>query len=115
MAEPLSGRASRPAGQSGSHRRHRQTVRGFRPSAILSAVSNDPHSNRPAMTDDGDKGERQTAVPEKHSRQDRLKQALRENLRRRKSQARARGETAGGSSECHDATLDEASGKGTDG
>jgi len=40
------------------------------------------------MTDDRDKAERQDAA--KDSRQDRLKLALRENLKRRKSQARGR-------------------------
>jgi hypothetical protein len=45
------------------------------------------------MRDEKDKDERQAATPaKKHSRQDRLKQALRENLKRRKSQARARGD-----------------------
>jgi len=41
------------------------------------------------MTNGKDKGEGQ---PAKNSRADRLKLALRENLRRRKSQARGRGE-----------------------
>jgi hypothetical protein len=48
------------------------------------------------MTDDRDKRERQTRTPEKNvlknPRQDRLKLALRENLKRRKSQARGRGD-----------------------
>jgi hypothetical protein len=49
------------------------------------------------MTDDRDKRGRQTpTVSKKHrakdSRRDRLKLALRENLKRRKSQARARSE-----------------------
>lgn len=43
------------------------------------------------MKDDKDKGEGRAA---KDSRQDRLKLALRENLRRRKSQARGRGDGA---------------------
>jgi hypothetical protein len=43
------------------------------------------------MTDDRDKREGQTGGPEKKaSKQDRLKLALRENLKRRKSQARGR-------------------------
>jgi hypothetical protein len=42
------------------------------------------------MTDDRDKRERQTARPAKNPRADRLKLALRENLKRRKSQAKAR-------------------------
>jgi hypothetical protein len=43
------------------------------------------------MNDEPDKGEGKH--PEHESRQDRLKLALRENLKRRKSQARARSET----------------------
>lgn len=43
------------------------------------------------MKDDKDKGEGRAA---KDSRQDRLKLALRENLRRRKSQARGRSDGA---------------------
>ncbi len=43
------------------------------------------------MTDDKARGEGQAA---KNSRQDRLKLALRENLKRRKSQARGRGDVA---------------------
>ena len=53
------------------------------------------------MKDDGDKGEGQTGgrakkpaaeKPRKNPRADRLKLALRENLKRRKSQARGRGD-----------------------
>jgi hypothetical protein len=45
------------------------------------------------MTDDSDKPVGQAGVAAKKvSRQDRLKLALRENLKRRKSQARGRGE-----------------------
>jgi len=45
------------------------------------------------MTDDKDKRERQTGgAAKKEARQDRLKLALRENLKRRKSQARGRSE-----------------------
>jgi hypothetical protein len=47
------------------------------------------------MSDDRGKREGQTgASGKKESRQDRLKLALRENLKRRKSQARARSEAA---------------------
>jgi hypothetical protein len=43
------------------------------------------------MTDDGERAEgRAGALANKASRQDRLKLALRENLKRRKSQARGR-------------------------
>lgn len=44
------------------------------------------------MNDEPDKGERKH--PEHESRQDRLRLALRENLKRRKAQARGRSETA---------------------
>ena len=49
------------------------------------------------MKDDGDKGEghaggRAKKPPAEKPRQDRLKLALRENLKRRKSQARGRGD-----------------------
>ena len=46
----------------------------------------------------------------KDSRRDRLKLALRENLKRRKSQARGRSDPAA-SSETADASLDDASGE----
>ena len=46
----------------------------------------------------------------KDSRRDRLKLALRENLKRRKSQARGRSDP-GASSENGDASLDDASGE----
>ena len=46
----------------------------------------------------------------KDSRRDRLKLALRENLKRRKSQARGRSDP-GASSENADASLDDASGE----
>ena len=49
----------------------------------------------------------------KDSRRDRLKLALRENLKRRKSQARGRSD-AGASSESADASLDDASGEKPD-
>ena len=51
------------------------------------------------MNDEPDKGERKK--PKQDPRQDRLKLALRENLKRRKSQARGRSEAAIASSE-HD-------------
>jgi hypothetical protein len=47
----------------------------------------------------------------KDSRQDRLKLALRENLKRRKSQARGRSDAVGASSEAAEAPLDDGSGK----
>jgi hypothetical protein len=50
------------------------------------------------MQDDNDKREGQTGIsaqkPKQDSRQDRLKLALRENLKRRKSQARGRSDAS---------------------
>ena len=46
----------------------------------------------------------------KDSRQERLKLALRENLKRRKSQARGRSEEEAAPSETADVSLDDASG-----
>jgi hypothetical protein len=46
----------------------------------------------------------------KDSRQERLKLALRENLKRRKSQARGRSEEVATPSETRDASLDDAGG-----
>jgi hypothetical protein len=63
------------------------------------------------MKDDKAKQEGQSRSPVKNSRQDRLKLALRENLKRRKSQARGRSDAVGTSSEDADASLDDASGK----
>ena len=60
------------------------------------------------MTDDMNKPKSPLA---KNPRQDRLKLALRENLKRRKSQARGRGDIAAASSEDAAASLDEAGGK----
>ena len=75
------------------------------------------------MGDDDDKGERQGGAFAKNSgkgakgdrrqgsRQDRLKLALRENLKRRKSQARGRSDAGSAPSEDAAATLDDANGK----
>ena len=60
------------------------------------------------MTHEKDNHDRQAAASAKETRQDRLKLALRENLKRRKSQARGRGEGAGTSSETTEASLDDA-------
>jgi hypothetical protein len=67
------------------------------------------------MTGERDKGGGQAGARVKDSRQDRLKLALRENLKRRKSQARGREDVA---SEPSQASLDDASlddGSGEDG
>jgi hypothetical protein len=61
------------------------------------------------MTDDRDKRAEKTARDVKDSRQQRLKLALRENLKRRKSQARGRSE--GAPSETMETSLDDAGGK----
>ena len=68
------------------------------------------HSNGPTMKDGNDKRERQSAGAKnnlgqnlgQNPRQDRLKLALRENLKRRKSQARGRDDFAGGASNADD-------------
>jgi hypothetical protein len=62
------------------------------------------------MKDNQDKAAGKTGADVKDSRRDRLKLALRENLKRRKSQARGRSE-ASASSESDDASLDTASGE----
>jgi len=71
-------------------------------------------SNGAGMKDDQDERERQTGIGTKDSRQDRLKLALRENLKRRKSQARGRSDPATSSSGHTDAALDDADGKERD-
>jgi hypothetical protein len=65
------------------------------------------------MQDDQDKRAGKTGRDVKDSRQQRLKLALRENLKRRKSQARGRSDDAAASSETADASLDDASGDKT--
>ena len=62
------------------------------------------------MTDEKDDHHRQGVASARESRQDRLKHALRENLKRRKSQARGRSEVAA-SSETTSASLDDLGGK----
>lgn len=62
------------------------------------------------MKGDQDRATEKIVADVKDSRRDRLKLALRENLKRRKSQARGRGE-ASASSESADASLDTASGE----
>jgi len=62
------------------------------------------------MTGDQGKGTSGTGADVKDSRRDRLKLALRENLKRRKSQARGRSD-AGASSENAGTVLDDGSGE----
>jgi hypothetical protein len=62
------------------------------------------------MKGDQDRAAEKSSADVKDSRRDRLKLALRENLKRRKSQARGRSETSA-SSETADASLNDASGE----
>ena len=62
------------------------------------------------MKGDQDRLVEKSGADVKDSRRDRLKLALRENLKRRKSQARGRSD-AGASSENADASLNDASGE----
>jgi hypothetical protein len=77
---------------------------GYSPRQMVSK-----RSNGSTMTDD--KGDRQGRAPAKESRQDRLKLALRENLKRRKSQARARGDATMAPSNGDGVSPDDLSGK----
>ena len=63
------------------------------------------------MKDEKHKREGQTGGVAKNTRQDRLKLALRENLKRRKSQARGRGVISSAPSDDAGVALDDESGK----
>ncbi len=64
------------------------------------------------MKDDKDKYEGQTRMPaKKDPRRDRLKQALRENLKRRKSQTKGRGDITIAPSNDDDVSPHDGSGK----
>jgi hypothetical protein len=63
------------------------------------------------MKRDQDRPAEKTGADVKDSRPDRLKLALRENLKRRKSQARGRSDIDAASSESAAASLDDASGE----
>jgi hypothetical protein len=63
------------------------------------------------MQDDQDKRAGKTGRDVKDSRRQRLKLALRENLKRRKSQARGRSDDAAASSEVTGSSLDDAGGE----
>jgi len=78
------------------------------PAASPDVVSIKACSTVLAMKDDRDRAAGKSGADVKDSRRDRLKLALRENLKRRKSQARGRSDAA--SSENADASLDDASG-----
>jgi hypothetical protein len=83
-------------------------MRGFRPSAFLQA-------GHVTMTDDKDKREGQSGTSAKNAlkdpRRDRLKLALRENLKRRKSQARGRSDVTVASSNGDSVAPHDESGK----
>jgi hypothetical protein len=66
------------------------------------------------MQDDRDKRAEKAGRDVRDSRHQRLKLALRENLKRRKSQARGRSDEAAASSEMTDASLDDAGGEKPD-
>jgi hypothetical protein len=74
-------------------------------------TSRDGTGNRPGMQDDQDKRTGKAGRDVRDSRHQRLKLALRENLKRRKSQARGRSDEAAASSETADASLDDAGGE----
>ncbi|SDO55397.1 hypothetical protein SAMN05444050_4431 [Afipia sp. GAS231] len=63
------------------------------------------------MTDDQAKREGKAGADVRDPRRDRLKAALRENLKRRKSQARGRDDLGTAPSEPADASLDDADGE----
>jgi hypothetical protein len=63
------------------------------------------------MTDQKDKRESQTGAASGNPRQERLKRALRENLKRRKTQARGRSDPAIASSNGDDISPYDESGK----
>ena len=63
------------------------------------------------MTDQNDDSEG-PGSPSQQARRARLKLALRENLKRRKSQIRERGKLTPAPSACHEAPLDDPSGEG---
>jgi hypothetical protein len=62
------------------------------------------------MADRSGKGKGQVTARTRDSRADRLKLALRENLKRRKTQARERGKSEGAPSTGGEASLHEATG-----
>lgn len=64
--------------------------------------------DKTTMKDDQDRSPEKSGADSKDSRRDRLKLALRENLKRRKAQARGRDATPSGSA---DASLDDAGGE----
>ena len=81
---------------------------------IATPADRDGLFNERTMKDDQAKRERKTGTAVNDSRADRLKLALRENLKRRKSQARGRNDLTAASSEDAGAALDDGNGKEPD-
>jgi hypothetical protein len=81
------------------------------PAGHLPSGADPRHFRRARMKDDQAKRERKAGADVRDSRRDRLKAALRENLKRRKSQARGRDDPGATSSEPADASLDDAGGE----
>jgi hypothetical protein len=109
-----SGEASRSWSREATMRCQTFRVRcGKAASACISPMGFSPgHSDRFTMKHEQDKDEDQTVTPaKKNTRQDRLKQALRDNLKRRKSQARARGDVTMAPSSRDDVTPHDGSAK----
>jgi hypothetical protein len=69
------------------------------------------HSDGSTMKDGNDKRGGQSGRPQQNPRQDRLRLALRENLKRRKSQARGRDDVAVAPSNADDASPHDDGGK----
>jgi hypothetical protein len=102
-----------PVGDTGGKsRRGAAPVQHFVHPANLPVLSFDERriSNGSTMKNDNDRRERQTRAA-KNPRQNRLKLALRENLKRRKSQARGRSDGAVAPSHQDDASPHDGSGK----
>ena len=78
------------------------------PATALPASLDQGVFDKPAMKDNQDRSPGKLSAESKDSRRDRLKLALRENLKRRKAQARGRDATPSGSA---DASLDDAGGE----
>ena len=122
------GRAGSQPSVAGVRRRRIMTSHGLAAAVAIAARGGETHYVRMAalraaggrfdqgifggrtMKDDQDRPAGKSDADVKDSRRDRLKLALRENLKRRKSQARGRSD-AGASSENADASLDDASGE----
>ena len=106
-------RPGRQCGRIIAARPARRRLRGgwAKPNMFGRRECRDGTRDGPRMQDDQDKRAGKTRPDVKDSRQQRLKLALRENLKRRKSQARGRSDEAAASSESADASLDDAGGE----